>query len=162
MPVAGSHLHMNPEEFSTYYQLGCLLLQNQAYADAYQLFEKLEQTHPGVSFNLALCHIAVQDWNSALSCLEQALLSIKKYPMPLPSSSAYLPKLLEVQLETCKYQSPIPESAPDLAPGYVKDMILCVSADVCMELGLHHRVQTIAAALGRKRYANIYTLLDSL
>jgi tetratricopeptide (TPR) repeat protein len=137
------------------YPLACELFKSGTVSEAYQIFKDLEREHAGVLFNLALCHLAADQYERAIGYLDRALSLVKKKPLADRPTLNETYRLLAVRERESGYRLPLPQDAPEYAPGYVRDTIRRLLVDCCAELGLWDRVRTLAEALKPRRYDNV-------
>lgn len=153
-------------DFSSRFELGCQLLERGAHADAYRLFSELYREkgqHPAALYNLALCHLAAGEWEPCLRLLERAMAQLRKgqgEAAPLLNTTGRA--LSRRQAAGRSYLFPMPETAPDLAPGYARECVLRLLVDACSACSMWEQLQALAQQLPHEEYSNVQAALRQL
>lgn len=141
------------------FSLACQLFQTGAFSEAYRLFSDLktaQKDNPAWLVNMSLCLMQAEQWETAISQLDQALRLMKKQPSEpgfKPDETAR--RLMELEQKNNSYLSPLPDSAPQLASEYTRVVIRRLLIDCCAAVGQTERVQLLAGALQSRHYQNV-------
>lgn len=150
---------INTIDQKSLFPLACQLFQTGAISEAYRLFSDLktaQKDNPALLVNISLCLMQAEQWEMAISQLDQALMMMKKQP----SEPDYNPdetarRLMELEQKNNSYLFPLPDSATRLAAEYTRIVIRRLLIDCCAAVGQTERVQLLAGALQSRHYKNV-------
>lgn len=132
-------------------------------ADSYMIFKELiNNKHPAVHFNLALCQVNVGEYGEAVQNLEKAQSFLKNSGPERPKADETYSKLMRLQAENDSQLYPMKFELPILYPKITEDTILRLMADAYAEIGDNGKVENIAASLSGKGYANVERALQKV
>lgn len=151
MSMLGTGGAVPREDFDAVFDLAENLLRGGAYAQALRLFDRLHGQscrELPVTVNLALCHMAAENWSGALALLDEALGLAKRLPpSPQPPLDEICRRLLARQVREGAHRSPMPKTLPGALPGYAREIVQLLLLEVCVRLELIDRVRALEASL---------------
>jgi tetratricopeptide (TPR) repeat protein len=143
----------------TAYECALESMRSGRYAPALRCLSDLTKESPALFFNLALCFIQAEDFQSAQNALENSLKLIKKTKLGNPSSHSAMPqpdqykKLREKEISNAAYLSPMAENFPLMFTVEAEEDIIMSLAFVYKKIGQDNQAKTMAAALKGEQFA---------
>lgn len=151
--------------FTDCYRKGYLALLGSQYVEAFHYFtecRKERETHPGVMFNLALCHRKAGEADTAFTILQRTLSEIRRgvFCPQTRMPSTTIDALLAVEALEDHYAKPMSLDACSLFRDSMTDRVLRVLIDLALELQLWNRVIELSGSVLHKNYANVARALQ--
>jgi len=133
----------------------CLLVGKQAEAFLC-LLQLSEQDDAAVQYNLALCYITANEWQTAANYLEKALSSVKKIQVRKSSTAQQtiaFKILRTIEAELSNTFPPMPPDFPQLFPEEAQQDITMVLIHVYKKCNLTDKAKMLAASLIGESFA---------
>lgn len=113
-----------------------------------------EEKNSAVSFNIALCYLKSQKYETVLFYLEKALAEIKRNRSIEISKDNY-PELLTFEQENDAYTKPMLYLTPLQFPDLAREQILRLMVDILFVLEKKEEMHKIINSLKNKNYKNV-------
>ena len=145
-------------EKKDFFEQGMLALHFDRPLEAIKYLLLLEEKNSAISFNIALCYLKAQKYETVLFYLEKALAEIRRNRSIEISKDNY-PELLAFEEENETYTKPMLYLTPLQFPDLAREQILRLMVDILFILEKKEDMYKIINSLKNKNYKNKYNIL---
>ena len=141
-------------EKKDFFEQGMLALHFDRPLEAIKYLLLLEEKNSAISFNIALCYLKAQKYETVLFYLEKALAEIRRNRSIEISKDNY-PELLTFEEENESYTNPMLYLTPLQFPDLAREQILRLMVDILFILEKKEDMYRVINSLKNKNYKNI-------
>ena len=141
-------------EKKDFFEQGMLALHFDRPLEAIKYLLLLEEKNSAISFNIALCYLKAQKYETVLFYLEKALAEIRRNRSIEISKDNY-PELLAFEEENETYTKPMLYLTPLQFPDLAREQILRLMVDILFILEKKEDMYKIINSLKNKNYKNV-------
>ena len=141
-------------EKKDFFEQGMLALHFDRPLEAIKYLLLLEEKNSAISFNIALCYLKAQKYETVLFYLEKALAEIRRNRSIEISKDNY-PELLTFEEENDAYTKPMLYLTPLQFPDLAREQILRLMVDILFILEKKEDMYRVINSLKNKNYKNI-------
>ena len=141
-------------EKKDFFEQGMLALHFDRPLEAIKYLLLLEEKNSAISFNIALCYLKAQKYETVLFYLEKALAEIRRNRNIEISKNNY-PELLTFEQENDAYTKPMLYLTPLQFPDLAREQILRLMVDILFILEKKEDMYKIINSLKNKNYKNV-------
>ena len=141
-------------EKKDFFEQGMLALHFDRPLEAIKYLLLLEEKNSAISFNIALCYLKAQKYETVLFYLEKALAEIRRNRSIEISKDNY-PELLTFEEENDAYTKPMLYLTPLQFPDLAREQILRLMVDILFILEKKEDMCRVINSLKNKNYKNV-------